>query len=204
MPVTIRPARAEDAPILAGMINEFAAQNLMLPRTEEAILQSLADWLVAEEVMGANGAAPQAGGRILGCGALAALTDELVEIRSLAVHPDGQGQGIGSQLVEALLEQARQRGFRQVCALTLREHFFERLGFHVVDRWSISPKLWQECIYCAKFHRCDEVAVLKAVGSEPPQEADLVRPAAWNPLLKWPAWQPLKLAYHRRPTERKG
>jgi hypothetical protein len=35
---------------------------------------------------------------------------------------------------------ARQRGYQQVCALTLRENFFVRLGFELVDRWSISPK----------------------------------------------------------------
>ena len=98
---------------------------------------------------------------------------------------------------------ARAREFKQVCALTLRESFFQRLGFEIVDRWSISPKLWQECIYCPKFHRCDEVAVLKNLTSKPIEEtmADTTQRAAWNNLLKWQAWQPLKLAYNRKPIQ---
>jgi len=36
-----------------------------------------------------------------------------------------------------------------------------------------------------------------------PSQADTARPAAWNSLLKYPAWQPLKLAYYRKDeTER--
>ncbi len=194
MSVTIRHAREEDVPHLVAMINGFAARDLMLPRSAEAIQQSLPDWLVAEEQT--DGA-----GRVVGCGALAALTEDLAEIRSLAVHESQHGKGVGSQLVEQLIALARAREFRQVCALTLREGFFQRLGFAVVDRWSISPKLWQECIYCPKFHRCDEVAVLKNLSGRPVEEitADTTQPAAWHGLLKWQAWQPLKLAYNRKP-----
>ncbi len=196
-PVRIRPARPEDVPAIADLVNTFAAQDLMLPRSQESIRASLHDWLVAEDAQAPEGA-PQA---FLGCGALVALTEELAEIRSLAVHPRGQGQGVGSRIVQALVEMARERGFRQVCALTLREHFFERLGFKVVDRWSVSPKLWQECIYCSKFHRCDEVAVLMNLDGRPVEEtlADTTRPAAWQPLLRWEAWQPLRLAFQERP-----
>jgi amino-acid N-acetyltransferase len=67
---------------------------------------------------------------------------------------------LGRRLVEALVEQARAAGFQQVCALTLVESFFNKLGFVTVDRWTISPKIWYECIYCPKFDACDEIAVL--------------------------------------------
>ncbi len=195
-PVHIRPARPEDVPAIAELVNAFAAQDLMLPRSPESIQASLANWLVAEAA-GTGSSTPA----FLGCGSLVALTEELAEIRSLAVHPRGQGQGVGSQIVRALVDLARQRGFRQVCALTLREQFFERLGFAVVDRWSVSPKLWQECIYCPKFHRCDEVAVLMNLDGRPVEatQADPTRSAAWQPLLRWQAWQPLRLAYQERP-----
>ena len=61
-----------------------------------------------------------------------------------------------------------------MCALTLSEKFFTRLGFELVDRWSISPKVWQACIYCPKFHRCDEVAVLMRLAQ--PQRKAAARP----------------------------
>lgn len=200
---TIRPATTDDVPHLVAMINRFAAANIMLPRTEAAVLRTLGDWLVITDEVPEPSDSPSAirhSPSVLACGAVVALSDQLAEVRSLAVHESQQGQGLGGVMVNALLQIAKERGFRQVCALTLRENFFVRLGFRIVDRWSISPKLWQECIYCPKFHRCDEVAVLMDIAVRPGQtaEADTARPAAWNSLLKYPAWQPLKLAYYKK------
>lgn len=195
MSVTIRHAQAEDVPQLVALINSFAERNLMLPRTEAAVLQALPDWLVAEEEVDGQR-------RVVGCGALAALSEELAEVRSLAVHASQHGKGVGSIIVEHLVALARAREFRNVCALTLRENFFLRLGFEIVDRWSISPKLWQECIYCPKFHRCDEVAVLKSLSNQSADDnnGESAQPVAWNPLMKHASWrQPLRLAYNRKP-----
>ncbi len=202
--IQLRPATEEDVSAIAALVNGFAAQNLMLPRTEESILQSLPDWLIAltrpepdsEPADEPLGGCPQ----LLGCGSLVALTEQLVEIRSLAVAPAGQGQGIGRRIVEELVQVATARGYAQICALTLQESFFQKLGFDVVDRWSISPKLWQDCIYCPKFHHCDEVAVARNLTDRPFDKADTAQPAA-SPLLKWQAWQPLKLAYRRPHSE---
>ena len=182
----IQQAAEEDIASIATLVNGFAAENLMLPRTEESILQSLPDWLVAVADRS----------QLLGCGSLVALTEELVEIRSLAVAGQGQGKGIGRQIVQELVRIATARGYAQICALTLQEAFFEKLGFEVVDRWSISPKLWQECIYCPKFHHCDEIAVARNLTDSPVNQARAAQTAA-APLLKWQAWQPLKLAYSR-------
>jgi amino-acid N-acetyltransferase len=185
--ITIRPAGEQDIPAILTMVNRFAAQNVMLPRTEASVQQTLSDWLVATD----------ADGHVAGCGSLVPLTDTLVEIRSLATHEDFQGQGIGGLLVQALIDMAREQEYEQVCALTLRTNFFERLGFTVVDRWSISPKVWQACIYCPKFHRCDEVAVLMPLVEKPTKLE--TKPPAWNGLLRWDSWQPLKLAFQQRP-----
>ena len=196
----IRPAAEGDVASIAALVNGFAAENLMLPRTEESILHSLQDWLVA--VAGSEPGQEEGmdRSRLLGCGSLVALTEQLVEIRSLAVAPAGQGKGIGRRIVQNLVQMATERGYDQICALTLQEAFFEKLGFEVVDRWSISPKLWQECIYCPKFHHCDEVAVARNLTDRPLNEAHAAQPAA-SPLLKWQAWQPLKLAYRRSNNE---
>jgi amino-acid N-acetyltransferase len=180
-------------PIVA-LVNQFAAEKVMLPRTEESVRQTLADWLVAVD----PDLVPE-DPQILACGALVPLTDTLVELRSLAVHPSRQGQGLGGHVVNHLVQLARQRSYHQICALTLRENFFVRLGFEQVDRWSISPKIWQACIYCSKFHRCDEVAVtMNLVDSPQGLLHPLERPAGWNSLLKWSEWQPLKLAYKQK------
>ena len=189
MPIALRTAREEDVDVILAMVNQYADENLMLPRTEASVRSSLADWLVAVEE-----------GAVIGCGSLVPLTDTLVEIRSLAIAQGQHGKGVGGQIVLALIEMAQQRGYAQVCALTLRENFFTRLGFELVDRWSISPKVWQACIYCPKFHRCDEVAVLMNLAEQPANTAqEAQKPPGWNSLLRYGEWRPLLLAYQRKP-----
>ncbi len=192
MPFFLRPARDEDVPHILALVNRFAGEDLMLPRTEASVRSSLADWLAAEE-----------DGALIGCGSLVPLTETLVEIRSLAIADGQQGKGVGGQIVLALVQMAQEQGYAQVCALTLRENFFLRLGFELVDRWSISPKVWQACIYCPKFHRCDEVAVLMNLAKEPANSAGAApqeqKAPAWNSLLRYGEWRPLLLAYQRKP-----
>ncbi len=172
--VILRPAREEDIPAIVDLVNGYAAQNLMLPRNPEEVRRTLRTWIVAE-----------ADGRVVGCAALARLSPELAEIRSLAVAPEYTGRGIGGRIVQALVEVARKEGIRQVAALTLRQSFFERQGFQVVDRWDLSPKIWSECVYCPKFHRCDEIAVAMTLVPEeentdrPPHRGDL-RALTWQ------------------------
>jgi amino-acid N-acetyltransferase len=156
MPITIRFATEVDIQPICDLVNGFAAQNLMLPRHEIQVRHVLADFLVACEETEVDG---DPADQLLGCGSLIALTPELAEIRSLAVAADTHGQGVGGRIVSALLDLARERGLNQVCALTLRPNFFQRQGFHVIDRWGLTPKIWNECVYCPKFHRCDEIAV---------------------------------------------
>jgi len=146
----IRPAAVADIQPICDLVNGFADQNLMLHRAPDQVRRALGDFLVAEEA-----------GQVVGCGYIAYLSPDLVEVRSLAVHPDMHGQGVGGKIVDALVAMAQKRGLLQVCALTLAPEFFERQGFRVVDRWAISPKIWGECVYCSKFHVCDEVAVLR-------------------------------------------
>ena len=184
--ITIRPAQAADAATMSALVGLYAAQNLMLPRSEAQIQRALGDFLVAVDVDDNDGE------RVVGCGSLAALSPELAEIRSLAVDGDYQGYGLGGLLVGKLADAAVVRGFRQVCALTLRPRFFERQGFSIVDRWSISPKVWQECIYCPKFHHCDEIAVFMELPE--PVEVSSEASTRRNGMLKRLMLAPLRLA----------
>jgi len=169
----IRPAVAQDCGDIAQLVNHFAAQNVMLPRSEESIRHTIDDWLVAQEDQ-----------QIVGCGALVPLNETLVEIRSLAIHGSQHGKGLGSQLTLDLIELARGRHYTQVCALTLRESFFLRLGFELIDRWNISPKLWQDCVHCPKFHRCDEIAVMMNLSGQSITEMEII-PDELDQLLMW-------------------
>jgi len=94
--VAIRPARVEDVDAIRALINRYAAEDRMLERSRDFLLEHLRDFLIAEDTSG-----------FLGCCSLAVLTPDLAEVRSLAVHPEASGRGIGRQLVLACVAEAR-------------------------------------------------------------------------------------------------
>jgi len=181
MEIGIRPATEADVPGILAIVNGYAAQNLMLPRTTEQIRRVLHWFLVAEHE-----------GRIVGCGSNVELTPRLTELRSLAVAPEFRNTGLGRRLVDALIAKASEAGYDQICALTLSEGFFNRCGFATVDRWAISPKIWHECIYCPKFDACDEIAVLMNL-TEPQTALKQITPEVSMEL-----WHGLKLGRRLR------
>ena len=96
----------------------------MLERSRDFLLEHLRDFLVAEGPPGGSRAPSTP--TFLGCCALAVLTPDLAEVRSLAVRPEASGRGIGRALVHACVAEARRLGVRRVFALTLVPEFFER------------------------------------------------------------------------------
>ena len=100
-------------------------------------------------------------GRLVGCAAVEVFWADLAEVKSLAVAADRQGQGVGSELLAAACEDARNIGVRKLFALTYEKDFFAAHGFEVIDRGSLPEKVWRECVACPKADACDETAVLK-------------------------------------------
>jgi len=141
---------------MLACINGYAREDRMLERTREFLLEHLRDFVLADA------------GRFLGCCALAVLTADLAEIRSLAVVPDAGGQGIGKALVERCVAEARRLGLRRVFALTLVPRFFERCGFTMTSLGRLPEKSAEECPVCPKRFACDEHAlILHLDGTKP-------------------------------------
>ena len=95
-----------------------------------------------------------------GCGALATLTTDLAELRSLAVEPAAAGRGVGTAIVAACVARARERGLRRVFALTLVPEFFTKCGFTLTSLGRLPEKSASECPVCPKRFACDEQAML--------------------------------------------
>ena len=148
----IRNARIDDVPAIRDLINYHAELGLMLFRSPANLYDSIRDFKVCEEH-----------GEIVGCCAMAIMWADLAEIRSLSVDPDYQGKGIGSALVEASLEEARQLRIPKVFALTLEEGFFVQFGFERVPKESLPMKVWSDCIACPRQDHCDEIAMVRSV-----------------------------------------
>jgi amino-acid N-acetyltransferase len=113
------------------------------------VYQSIRDWVVAE-----------ANGKIVGMGSLLIMWGDLAEIRSLVIDPAYQGYGIGRAIVVQLLEEARALGLPRVFALTRKPGFFLKTGFQLTRIEHLPRKVQKDCVFCPKFHSCDEVAVI--------------------------------------------
>jgi len=82
-------------------------------------------------------------GQVVGMALLERYADDGL-LRSVAVDPAWQGQGIGRRLVKAMLEEARREGLYQVFLLTeTAAAFFARLGFEPIDRKAVPLSIQQ-------------------------------------------------------------
>lgn len=114
----VRPATAGDVPRLEAFIRPFVQAGKLLPRTTEELDELVTNGFVAEQA-----------GAIVGFAALEVYSRKLAEVRSLAVAPQHQGQGIGRHLVQACIDRARDRNILEVMVVTSSEDFFRSCGF---------------------------------------------------------------------------
>jgi len=145
----IRKASLDDPAAIMGLVNVFAARELMLPRSLNDVYEQVRDFFVFED-----------GGRVVGCVALHVSWEGLGEVRSLAVCEEDQRKGIGTQLVQACLDEARALGMARVFVLTYVPEFFRRFGFGEYAKENLPHKIWNDCLKCPKFPNCDEIAML--------------------------------------------
>jgi amino-acid N-acetyltransferase len=145
----IRKATVRDVPAIVALVNETAQKGLVLPKSLNQVYQNIRDFVVCEE-----------DGKVVACAALHVLWEDLAEVRSLVVHTQRRGKGMGRQLVAALVKQARDLGVPRVFALTYQQEFFISVGFHLIDKDQLPHKIWADCIDCIKFPNCDETAVI--------------------------------------------
>lgn len=153
----VRAAHATDIPAMRALIDRYAVEDRMLERTTSFLGANLGDFLVADD----NG--------FRGCGAVASLTSDLAELRSLAVAPEATGRGVGKAIVEACVRRARERGLRRVFALTLVPEFFIKCGFTLTSLGRLPEKSASECPVCPKRFACDEQAMLLHLDGSSPE-----------------------------------
>ncbi len=146
----VRKAGMQDIQAILDLINAYAADGVMLPRTEFELSENIRDFSCAFD-----------GPVLLGCAALHFYTPTSGEVRSLAVSPAATSLGVGRALVDALEEEARANGLVSLFAFTYVPGFFAKLGFAEVERGELPLKVWKDCLRCPKFQHCDEIAVLK-------------------------------------------
>ncbi|MDP3971391.1 MAG: amino-acid N-acetyltransferase [Candidatus Nanopelagicales bacterium] len=144
--VDVRLARTTDVPRIRRLVDLYAPDRRLLSKATVALYEAVPEFLVAElghldgEAEGDSGVTRE----VVGCGALHVMWEDLAEVRTLAVDPALVGQGIGRELLLALLERARDLGVRRVFVLTFETGFFGRVGFREIEGLPVSREVFGE------------------------------------------------------------
>ena len=150
MTLSVRRARTDDVPSIHQLLDYYAERGQLLPRSLDELTEHISSFTVINEA-----------DNLTGCAALEVFTEDLGEVRSLAVRDTATGGGYGRALVEEIEHNARTIGLRRLMALTYVPDFFSRLGYGVVAMDTLPEKVFGVCVTCPKFRACDEIAVLK-------------------------------------------
>ena len=137
MEYTVRRARTADVPGIRALIDANVSSGRLLGKATVTLYEDVPEFWVAER--GTDHA-------VVGCGALHVMWEDLAEIRTVAVQPSCQGQGVGHRLVDALLDSAREVGVQRVFVLTFAVSFFARHGFKEIEGTPVSHEVYAELL----------------------------------------------------------
>ena len=139
--VAVRTALPVDVRTIRDLVEPYARNRILIPKELVGYFESVQEFLVAEVRPAGGGEA-----RVVGCGALHVMWDDLAEVRTLAVHRDWRRHGIGHAVLVELLARTRAMGLRRVFCLTFEVHFFTTHGFHVIEGTPVSPDVYGELL----------------------------------------------------------
>ncbi len=145
----LRKAQIHDVKEIQKLLTHYASRGDMLSRSLAELYEAIRDFYIVEEE-----------GRLLGTAALHIVWEDLAEVRSVAVAEEAGRKGVGTQVVQACIDEARDLGLKRVFCLTYKPDFFGRFGFHIVDKSELPHKVWGDCMKCVKFPDCDEIAMI--------------------------------------------
>ena len=133
--LTVRSARPADVRAMQELIEPYVRRRLLLGKELVTLYEAVQEFVVAER-----------GGRIVGCGALHVLWEDLGEVRTLAVREGIVGRGVGHAMLEALEARARDLGLVRLFCLTFETDFFGRHGYVEVGEEVVTPDVFAELL----------------------------------------------------------
>ena len=132
----VRPARATDIPAVHALRLPWVEQGVLLGREKVEMYEQVQEMLLAVDDSD----------RVVGCGALHVMWQDLAEIRSVVIDSNLQGQGIGHIIIESLVERARELGIKRIFCLTFETEFFGRYGFEVIGDTPVDDETFAEMV----------------------------------------------------------
>jgi len=149
--IALVKAKLSDIPQMQALVVSEVKEGVILNRSEDEVATNIRSYVLAKD-----------GEKIVGYTALHVHSKRLAEIRSLIVDASYRGQKIGQRMVEFTLDEAKRLGVEEdVLVLTYLPLFFEKLGFHEINKELIPEhKIWADCIKCIHFPVCNEIALV--------------------------------------------
>ncbi|MEV4705767.1 amino-acid N-acetyltransferase [Actinoplanes sp. NPDC049316] len=135
--IDIRRARTADIKAIRALVDTYTADRRLLSKATVTLYESVQEFWVAVDA---------AERRVIGCGALHVMWEDLAEIRTVAVDPAYRGQKIGHRLVTELLGVARELGVARVFCLTFETRFFASFGFAEIDGAPVPHAVYEQLL----------------------------------------------------------
>jgi amino-acid N-acetyltransferase len=129
--VIVRPAHPRDVPAIREMVDHYAARGILLTKATVTLYEDIQEFFVAVDDE-----------QIIGCGALHVMWEDLAEVRTVAVRENITRVGVGSAILEALLNRARELDITRVFCLTFETRFFGKHGFKEIDGSPVDPSVY--------------------------------------------------------------
>jgi amino-acid N-acetyltransferase len=133
---SVRRARTSDVPRIQALVEPLIAKGILLGKDRVVFYEAVQEFRVAED----------AEGRLIGCGALHVMWEDLAEVRTLAVAEDWLGRGVGHALLDRLEADARELGLSRLFCLTFEVPFFSRHGFEDMGSETVDPSVYAELV----------------------------------------------------------
>ena len=121
---------------IQALLEPWVQRRVLLGKDLVVLFESVQQFTVAED----------ANGRLVGCGALHVMWDDLGEIRTLIVADEWLHHGVGRAIVDRLEENARALGLRRLFCLTFEVEFFSARGFEVIGEQVVDPDVYSQLI----------------------------------------------------------
>ncbi len=147
--LVVRPAAPDEAADLFRLITDNLETGHLLPRPLGEVVLHVPRFLVAAGPTG-----------VVACAELARLGPRLAEVRSLVVAGSHRSLGVGTLLLNKVVEMARQHGYTKISAFAYNPRPFVRLGFSIVPHPWVPEKISTDCHRCEWFRRCAQYAVV--------------------------------------------
>jgi len=135
MAIEIRAARTSDVKGIRKLIDLYAPQRRILSKETVTLYESVQEFVVAVD-----------GDKIVGCGAMHVLWEDVAEVRTVAVAEELRGKGVGHQILLKLIERAEAVGVKKIFCLTFETDFFGRHGFKEIEGAPVEPEVYQQLL----------------------------------------------------------